>query len=130
MNKLKKLAKSYKKKLTKTNNNLIDWKVQPLDYFIQALEYKRDFLFVQAELKNELTDDNYNLITIITALEEYYNYKECLKKYYDVTGSSVVHKAGYTAESAQEAFQKEQTYHWQNFWGIVATYSEAWSSIC
>ena len=128
MKKFKKLCKSYKKKLEKVNKDLVNGMTTPLDCFVTSLEFQRDILFLEAEQKNELNDDNMVLATIITAIEEYNKFCSCITTYYDITPNSIKHKETYTEELAVEAYKKERQLHWQNFWSIVATYSEVWSA--
>lgn len=124
----KKLHKNYRKKLEKLHKNSLDAFQPPLEYFVTYLQLLRDKLFMEIPYTTELGENDLELVSLITALQEFENYNTCIYKFYDIKDSKVVHKAEYSAEEALAAFQKEQTYHWEAFWNLVKLCAEGWGA--
>ena len=122
----KKLHKAYNAQLTKLHKQTLNQQLPPLDYFVAHLQFIRDKMFLESEYTPKLGEDNVELASLITALQEFENYKNCIHNYYDVKNGVVVHKAEYTSESAQYEFQKERAYHWEAFWNLVKLCIDGW----
>ena len=122
----KKLYKNYYKSLSKIHRKSLAHYSLPLEYFVTYLKFLRDKLLLETSYKKELGEENLELVSLITALQAFENYNTCIYKFYDVQADQVVHKAEYTAETAQTAFQEERLYHWETFWNLVKLCIEGW----
>ena len=124
--KYKKLYRSYYKNLSKIHKDSFNKMAPPTDYFVCYLQFLRDKLLLETPYKKSLDSENMELISLITALDEFDKYNNCIHNFYEIKNGAVVHKAEYSAEGAQQAFQKERTYHWEAFWNLVKLCLEGW----
>lgn len=124
----KNLYKAYKKRLTKLHKQTFEQQLLPIDYFVEYLHFLRDKMFLETPYTKELGEENIELISIITALDEIKKYNDCIYNYYNIENGIITHKAEYTEITAQEAFQKEKAYHWETFWNLVKLCIDEWGA--
>jgi hypothetical protein len=122
----KSLYKAYKKRLKKLHKQTFDQQLPPIDYLVTYLQFLRDKMFLETKYTKELGEDHIELISLITALDEFNNYNNCIYKYYDIKNGVAIRKAEFTETTAQENFQKEKTYHWEAFWNLVKLCIDGW----
>jgi hypothetical protein len=98
-----------------------------LIYFVTYLMMLRDKQLLSVPFNEELDSKNVDLASIITALKEYDNYKNCIYNYYVVENGVAKRITEGTDQEVQEKYTKEKLYHWEAFWNLVKMCVEDWS---
>ena len=122
-----KICKAYNKRLKKLHNQSFKNMDLPLDYFVTYLQFLRDMKLLNRPFKEKLEEDEMDLVSLITAINEFAAFKQCINNCYDVTNGIAKRKVEFTEETAQESYRKELAYHWETFWELVKLYMEDWS---
>ena len=122
-----KLQKQYNKLLKKIHKRNFG-KNNNLEYFITYLQYMRDYCILTEDLTTKDGQQNMRLSTLVTAIFEYNEYKNCILKYYHVNGAALVEPISTDTpkEEVFQAYNKERMSHWSNFWQLVMLNIEDW----
>lgn len=110
--KYKKIYKEYQKKLK--NFNLLSDSI--LEYLVEYLNFLRDY-YILTLPKDMSKDEEFLLNSVITALNEYSAWKNCINNYYDANGNIL--DKNKTKEEADKLYRTEKTKHWSIFWQLV-----------
>lgn len=124
----KKLYKIYKKRLRKLHEYEYDLMQPPIHYFVTYLQFLRDRLLLESPLTEKLGEDNIELASIVSALDEYEKYTTCIYKFYNVENGVITRKAEFSEEEAKAKYQEEHTYHWEAFWNLVKLCIDGWGA--
>lgn len=123
---LKLLEKEYNKKI-----DVIDILQHPLDAFVAALEFRRNYLTLTQVNFTDEDNKNIPLVSLNMALKAYYNFKTCINKYYNIMEDGMVLQKDKekTAEEVLKEFTLESKSHLFAFWEVVKNYCESWGIV-
>lgn len=109
------LQKAYKFKLQEHLNKNITELNSPIEYFITYLKFLRDYHLFEAQRNLDDTITDIKVISLMTAIEEYENFKNCIHKYYNIDKQKAVRKATFSEEEAANKYAAEKQFHWNTF---------------
>ena len=114
----KQLKRIHKENFGKTNN---------LEYFVTYLQYMRDLSILSKPLEID-GEPNIQVNSLIATINAYYEYKNCILKYYHVTSNGTLepNRTDQTKAEVLTAYSKERGLHWQHFWQLVYLNIEDW----
>lgn len=121
----KRLYKIYNKRLKKLHKQNFAAITNNLDYFVTYLQYLRDYYILNEPLVID-GHDNMKIATLVTALVEYHAYKDCILKYYSVSGTDVRQIVDGPKDEIAAKYNAEKAVHWKYFWQIVMLNIEDW----
>lgn len=126
----KKLYKIYKARLKKQTREVLEGKLHPEETFVLNLRLLHDIKVLTTPASQSLVANDTELdptvVSLIAAIDEYEQYKQCVFNYYAPGAGGLIHLPQYSAIEAAEKFAEEQRQHWERFWNLVALYSEDW----
>ena len=126
----RKLYKIYKARLKKQTREILKGTLRPEETFILNLRLLHDIKVLTAPVSQSLVSNDTELdpavVSLIAAIDEYEQYKQCIFNYYAPGAGGLIHLPQYDATEAAEKFAAEQRQHWEQFWDLVALYSEDW----
>lgn len=122
----KQLCRAYDKVLK--DDHAADFKnlTNPMGYFVNYLKFMRDYYILTEPLILETGEENLKIAALATAVSEYEQYQTCIHKYYGFNGTQVIYKTSDNGEEVQQQYNKERTFHWNNFWNLVRLNMEDW----
>jgi hypothetical protein len=120
------LCRAYDKVLK--DNHATDFKnlTNPMNYLVSYLKFMRDYYILTEPLVLDSGEENLKIAALATAVSEYEQYQNCIHKYYSFNGTQVIYKTGCTSEEVQQQYNKEKTFHWNNFWNLIRLNMEDW----
>jgi hypothetical protein len=66
--------------------------------------------------------------TLAAAVSEYDKYKTCIMNYYKLNGGAVERLTDEPEEEVAKKYDSERKFHWTNFWQLVMTNIEGWTT--
>lgn len=120
------LQKAYKLKLQEQLNKNINELSSPMDYFITYLKFLRDYHLYETQDSLEETIKDVKIISIMTAIEEYEKFQNCIHNYYNVSKQTISRKENYSEEEASTKYANEKKFHWNAFWNLINLNMESW----
>ena len=123
----KELYNSYNKKLLAEHKLSFSTLDNNMGYFITYLKYLRDYYLLNdntAQLEDTI---NVKTATLVTAVDEYEKYINCINNYYKLNGNIVEKISDESEEEVAKKYNLEKKFHWTNFWQLVMTNIEGWS---
>ena len=125
--KYKELYDSYNKKLLAEHKLSFSTLDNNMGYFITYLKYLRDY-YLLTDSNAQLEDTiNVKTATLVTAVDEYEKYINCINNYYKLNGNIVEKISDESEEEVAKKYNLEKEFHWTNFWQLVMTNIEGWS---
>ena len=125
--KYKELYDSYNKKLLAEHKLSFSTLDNNMGYFITYLKYLRDY-YLLTDSNAQLEDTiNVKTATLVTAVDEYEKYINCINNYYKLNGNIVEKISDESEEEVAKKYNLEKKFHWTNFWQLVMTNIEGWS---
>lgn len=125
--KYKELYDSYNKKLLAEHKLSFSTLDNNMGYFITYLKYLRDY-YLLTDSNAQLEDTiNVKTATLVTAVDEYEKYINCINNYYKLNGNIVEKISDESEEEVAKKYNLEKNFHWTNFWQLVMTNIEGWS---
>ena len=125
--KYKELYDSYNKKLLAEHKLSFSTLDNSMGYFITYLKYLRDY-YLLTDSNAQLEDTiNVKTATLVTAVDEYEKYINCINNYYKLNGNIVEKISDESEEEVAKKYNLEKEFHWTNFWQLVMTNIEGWS---
>ena len=123
----KELYNSYNKKLLAEHKLSFSTLDNNMGYFITYLKYLRDYYLLTDS--NAQLEDNINVktATLVTAVDEYEKYINCINNYYKLNGNIAEKISDESEEEVAKKYNLEKNFHWTNFWQLVMTNIEGWS---
>ena len=124
----KELYNSYNKKLLAEHKLSFSTLDNNMRYFITYLKYLRDYYLLtdsNAQLEDQI---NVKTATLVAAVNEYEQYINCVHNYYKLNGNNVERISDEPEEEVAKKYNLEKNFHWTNFWQLVLTNIERWSS--
>ena len=123
----KELYNSYNKKLLAEHKLSFSTLDNNMGYFITYLKYLRDY-YLLTDSNAQLEDTiNVKTATLVTAVDEYEKYINCINNYYKLNGNIVEKISDESEEEVAKKYNLEKEFHWTNFWQLVMTNIEGWS---
>ncbi len=123
----KELYDSYNKKLLAEHKLSFSTLDNNMGYFITYLKYLRDY-YLLTDSNAQLEDTiNVKTATLVTAVDEYEKYINCINNYYKLNGNIVEKISDESEEEVAKKYNLEKNFHWTNFWQLVMTNIEGWS---
>ncbi len=122
----KHLCQTYDKVLKDTHATNFKGLTNCMDYMVTYLKFMRDYYILTEPLILESGEENLKIASLATAVSEYEQYQLCEHKYYGFDGTKVVYKVEGTSEEVQQQYNKEKTFHWNNFWNLIRLNMEDW----
>ena len=123
----KELCDSYNKKLLAEHKLSFSTLDNNMRYFITYLKYLRDYyLLTDSNVQSE-DAINVKTATLVTAVNEYEQYINCVNNYYKLNGNKVERISDESEEEVAKKYNLEKNFHWTNFWQLVMTNIEGWS---
>ena len=123
----KELYDSYNKKLLAEHKLSFSTLDNNMGYFITYLKYLRDY-YLLTDSNAQLEDTiNVKTATLVTAVDEYEKYINCINNYYKLNGNIVEKISDESEEEVAKKYNLEKEFHWTNFWQLVMTNIEGWS---
>ena len=125
--KYKELYDSYNKKLLAEHKLSFSTLDNNMGYFITYLKYLRDY-YLLTDSNAQLEDTiNVKTATLVTAVDEYEKYINCINNYYKLNGNIAEKISDEPEEEVAKKYNLEKKFHWTNFWQLVMTNMEGWS---
>ena len=125
--KYKELYDSYNKKLLAEHKLSFSTLDNNMGYFITYLKYLRDY-YLLTDSNAQLEDTiNVKTATLVTAVDEYEKYINCINNYYKLNGNIAEKISDESEEEVAKKYNLEKEFHWTNFWQLVMTNIEGWS---
>ena len=125
--KYKELYDSYNKKLLAEHKLSFSTLDNNMGYFITYLKYLRDY-YLLTDSNAQLEDTiNVKTATLVTAVDEYEKYINCINNYYKLNGNIMEKISDESEEEVAKKYNLEKKFHWTNFWQLVMTNIEGWS---
>ena len=125
--KYKELYDSYNKKLLAEHKLSFSTLDNNMGYFITYLKYLRDY-YLLTDSNAQLEDTiNVKTATLVTAVDEYEKYINCINNYYKLNGNIAEKISDESEEEVAKKYNLEKKFHWTNFWQLVMTNIEGWS---
>ena len=125
--KYKELYDSYNKKLLAEHKLSFSTLDNNMGYFITYLKYLRDY-YLLTDSNAQLEDTiNVKTATLVTAVDEYEKYINCINNYYKLNGNIAEKISDESEEEVAKKYNLEKEFHWTNFWQLVMTNMEGWS---
>jgi hypothetical protein len=121
----KKLYTCYKKRLKNLHKQTLST-ADPTEYFVTYLKLLRDYYLLTGPALTEITQDQFELSSLIAAISEYEKSQSCIYKYYKVENGVAIRKVAGTEEEILEKFSAEKAFHWDAFWNLVKLGLESW----
>lgn len=100
--------------------------VNPMNYFVAYLKFMRDYYILTEPRILDSGEENLKIASLATAVSEYEQYQTCEHKYYGFDGAKVIYKVSGTSEEVQQQYNREKTFHWNNFWNLIRLNMEDW----
>ena len=123
----KELYDSYNKKLLAEHKLSFSTLDNNMGYFITYLKYLRDY-YLLTDSNAQLEDTiNIKTATLVTAVDEYEKYINCINNYYKLNGNIAEKISDEPEEEVAKKYNLEKNFHWTNFWQLVMTNIEGWS---
>ena len=123
----KELYDSYNKKLLAEHKLSFSTLDNNMGYFITYLKYLRDY-YLLTDSNAQLEDTiNVKTATLVTAVDEYEKYINCINNYYKLNGNIAEKISDESEEEVAKKYNLEKKFHWTNFWQLVMTNIEGWS---
>ena len=123
----KELYDSYNKKLLAEHKLSFSTLDNNMGYFITYLKYLRDY-YLLTDSNTQLEDTiNVKTATLVTAVDEYEKYINCINNYYKLNGNIMEKISDESEEEVAKKYNLEKKFHWTNFWQLVMTNIEGWS---
>ena len=123
----KELYNSYNKKLLAEHKLSFSTLDNNMGYFITYLKYLRDY-YLLTDSNAQLEDTiNVKTATLVTAVDEYEKYVNCINNYYKLNGNIAEKISDEPEEEVAKKYNLEKNFHWTNFWQLVMTNIEGWS---
>ena len=123
----KELYDSYNKKLLAEHKLSFSTLDNNMGYFITYLKYLRDY-YLLTDSNAQLEDTiNVKTATLVTAVDEYEKYINCINNYYKLKGNIAEKISDEPEEEVAKKYNLEKKFHWTNFWQLVMTNMEGWS---
>ena len=123
----KELYDSYNKKLLAEHKLSFSTLDNNMGYFITYLKYLRDY-YLLTDSNAQLEDTiNVKTATLVTAVDEYEKYINCINNYYKLNGNIMEKISDESEEEVAKKYNLEKNFHWTNFWQLVMTNIEGWS---
>lgn len=123
----KELYDSYNKKLLAEHKLSFSTLDNNMGYFITYLKYLRDY-YLLTDSNAQLEDTiNVKTATLVTAVDEYEKYINCINNYYKLNGNIMEKISDESEEEVAKKYNLEKKFHWTNFWQLVMTNIEGWS---
>ena len=122
----KQLCQTYDKVLKKEHTTNFKSLTNPMDYFVDYLRFMRDYYILTEPLILESGEENLKIASLATAVSEYEQYQSCEHKYYRFDGTEAICRVSGTSEEVQQQYNKEKTFHWNNFWNLIRLNIEDW----
>ena len=123
----KELYDSYNKKLLAEHKLSFSTLDNNMGYFITYLKYLRDY-YLLTDSNAQLEDTiNVKTATLVTAVDEYEKYINCINNYYKLNGNIAEKISDESEEEVAKKYNLEKKFHWTNFWQLVMTNMEGWS---
>ena len=123
----KELYDSYNKKLLAEHKLSFSTLDNNMGYFITYLKYLRDY-YLLTDSNAQLEDTiNVKTATLVTAVDEYEKYINCINNYYKLNGNIAEKISDESEEEVAKKYNMEKKFHWTNFWQLVMTNIEGWS---
>ena len=123
----KELYDSYNKKLLAEHKLSFSTLDNNMGYFITYLKYLRDY-YLLTDSNAQLEDTiNVKTATLVTAVDEYEKYINCVNNYYKLNGNIAEKISDESEEEVAKKYNMEKNFHWTNFWQLVMTNIEGWS---
>ena len=123
----KELYNSYNKKLLAEHKLSFSTLDNNMGYFITYLKYLRDY-YLLTDSNAQLEDTiNVKTATLVTAVDEYEKYINCINNYYKLNGNIAEKISDESEEEVAKKYNLEKKFHWTNFWQLVMTNIEGWS---
>ena len=123
----KELYDSYNKKLLAEHKLSFSTLDNNMGYFITYLKYLRDY-YLLTDSNAQLEDTiNVKTATLVTAVDEYEKYINCINNYYKLNGNIAEKISDESEEEVAKKYNLEKNFHWTNFWQLVMTNIEGWS---
>lgn len=121
----KKLYKTYTKRLKTLHKQSLKSQ-DPTEYFVTYLKLLRDYYLLTGPLVTEITEDQFELASLVTAISEYEKATSCINNYYLVENGVATRIIEGTDEEVLEKFSAEKAFHWDAFWNLVKLGLESW----
>lgn len=127
----KKLYKSYIQILKKQRQNCLTKNEPMIEPFITQLRMLRDYQILKQPYSPVLNSDHMELISLVTAIQEYEASQAVFYKYYTQRDNIVQRISQEESEDEVLAkYIKEKAFHWDTFWNIVRLSVESWGTRC
>ena len=123
----KKLFNSYNKKLLAEHKLSFSTLDNNMKYFITYLKYLRDYYLLTDSVAQSEDAVNVKTATLVTAVNEYEKYVNCINNYYKLNGDIAEKISDESEEEVAKKYNLEKKFHWTNFWQLVMTNMEGWS---
>lgn len=123
----KKLYNSYNKKLLTEHKLSFSTLDNNMKYFITYLKYLRDYYLLTDSVAQSEDTVNVKTATLVTAVNEYEKYVNCINNYYKLNGNIAEKISDESEEEVAKKYNLEKKFHWTNFWQLVMTNMEGWS---
>jgi hypothetical protein len=122
----KQLYQTYDKALKDVHTTNFKSLTNCMEYMVTYLKFMRDYYILTEPLVIDSGEENMKIAAIATAVSEYEQYQNCIHKYYGFDGTQVIYKVSGTSEEVQQQYNKEKTFHWNNFWNLIRLNMEDW----
>lgn len=122
----KQLCQTYDKVLKNEHATSFNNLTNNMNYFVTYLKFMRDYYILTEPLILDSGEENLKIASLATAVSEYEQYQNCEHKYYSFDGANVIYKVSGTSEEVQQQYNKEKTFHWNNFWNLIRLNMEDW----
>ena len=122
----KQLCQTYDKALKDAHTTNFKGFTNCMEYMVTYLKFMRDYYILTEPLVMESGEENMKIAAIATAVSEYEQYQNCIHKYYGFDGTQVIYKTDGSKEDVQQLYNKEKTFHWNNFWNLLRLNMEDW----
>ncbi len=122
------IRSEYNKKLLaehKANFSTLD---NGLSYFIMYLRFLRDHYIINGGSTENQESTDLKVATLVAAVSEYDKYKTCIMNYYKLNGGVVERLTDESEEEVAKKYNSERSFHWRNFWQLVMTNIEGWTT--
>ena len=123
----KELYNSYNKKLLAEHKLSFSTLDNNMKYFITYLKYLRDYYLLTDSVAQSEDTVNVKTATLVTAVNEYEKYVNCINNYYKLNGDIAEKISDESEEEVAKKYNLEKKFHWTNFWQLVMTNMEGWS---
>lgn len=126
----KKLFKSYEKKLGELHKKSLNSSFDPTDYFVTYLKLLRDYYLLSSPYAKTIGEEQFELVSLITAISEYEQYRDCINKYYKIENGVATRLLPEDDKTVLEKYSQEKSFHWEAFWNLVKASIESWVLEC